>query len=65
MKQISPAEKSRTYFFADGTSKEFANVVALDVTKSGFHKLETADGSKFIVAPGWRYIALNVAAWSF
>jgi hypothetical protein len=64
MKQIDPVEAKREYFYHDGTSVAFINVTALDVTKSGFHKLE-ADGKKVIVAPGWRYVALDVAAWSF
>jgi hypothetical protein len=63
MKQLTPSEARREYFYADGTSITFSGVTALEVTKSGFHKLE-ADGGKFIVAPGWRYVALDVAAWS-
>lgn len=63
MKLTTP-EKSRRYVYADGTSKEFVNVTMVEPTKSGFHKLE-ADGGKYIVAPGWRYIVLDVAEWSF
>jgi hypothetical protein len=62
--QLTTPEKTRTYFYQDGTKVDFKNVTFVAVTKSGFHKLE-ADGGKYIVAPGWRYIALDVEAWTF
>lgn len=63
MKAVS--ERKRTYHYADGSVEGFADVTAVGVTKSGFHKLETIDSNKYIVAPGWRYISLDMDAWSF
>jgi hypothetical protein len=63
--KLSSVEKERTYHYPDGSSKTFINIAFVGVTKSGFHRLEADDGCKFIVAPGWRFISLNVEEWTF
>ena len=63
MIQLKFPENSRTYHYQDGTKVMFNDVTAVEVTKSGFHKLD-ANG-KFIVAPGWRYISLDTKEWAF
>lgn len=65
MIKLEHIERSRTYFYSDGTSKIYCNVIAIEVTKSGFHKLETQDGMKYIIAPGWRSIDLDTDSWTF
>lgn len=64
MKVLAHKERSGTYHYADGGISRFSNVSAVGVTKSGFHKLE-ANGGKYIVAPGWRYITLDMKDWTF
>lgn len=58
-------ERKRTYHYPDGSTEGFAAVTAVGVTKSGYHKLETIDSNKYIVAPGWRFISLDMDTWSF
>lgn len=57
-------EQERTYIFPD---KEIAiaNVVRVAVRPSGTHRLETAEGDKYIIQPGWRAIRLKMENWSF
>lgn len=63
-KLVAP-EAYRQYFYADGSTIKFVDVVAVGVTKSGFHKLETLANEKFIVAPDWRYMKLDMKEWTF
>lgn len=56
-------ERSRTYTFGDG-SVTIENVVKLCVRPSGTHRLETAEGKKFIVAANWLTIAVDANEWS-
>ncbi len=56
-------ERSRRYVYADG-SVVIENVVRICVRSSGTHRLETADGSKWIVASGWRAVAIDADDWS-
>ena len=63
--KLTHAEKFRRYVYVQGETLEFTNIVAVDVTKSGFHKLTDKRGQKFIVAPGWRYIQIDTPEWSF
>jgi hypothetical protein len=65
MRKLDHIERERTYHYPDGSKQHFTNVVAVGVTKSGFHRLEDDGGLKFIVAPGWRFISLNTDEWSF
>lgn len=63
-KLVAP-EAIRQYVYSDGSTIEFKNVTAVGITKSGFHKLETKANEKFIVAPNWRYIKLDMKEWTF
>lgn len=62
--KLDPPERKRTYHFP-GRSLTVENVSAICVRPSGTHRLETADGKKFIVAPGWLMIELDMDAWTF
>lgn len=62
--KLTPSEKSRTYVYANGVRDTLENVVALGVSPRGTHRLETADGKKHIVPPGWIRIELDVDSWT-
>lgn len=64
MKLATP-ERARTYYWADKNTLALKDVTAVEVTRSGFHKIDCADGQKYIVAPGWLYIGLDMDAWTF
>ena len=44
--------KYRTYYYPDG-SVTFDNPIAINVSKSGGHKLILEDGKSVYVRPGW------------
>lgn len=56
-------EDRRTYIYPDGQFT-VEGVVRLLVRPSGTHRLETADGRKFIVAAGWLAIEVVAKDWS-
>jgi hypothetical protein len=56
-------EQKRTYHFSDG-KLVIENVVKFAMPGST-HRLETADGRKFIVKNNWQAIELDVPEWSF
>lgn len=62
--ELNPAEKKRTYHFPGGEEVTFENVVRIEVRESGKHRLETADGRKAFVCPGWLWMELEVAEWT-
>lgn len=64
MRRIDPPEKSRTYYFPSG-KLTIENVVAVCVRPSGTHRVETADGRKWIIPPTWIGIELDVTDWTF
>lgn len=61
--QLNPYEKKRTYIFPNGRV-EFENIKAIQVRKSGGHRLELESGEKVIVNSGWLAIVLVVDAWT-
>ena len=64
--KIDPPEPKRTYLFPGGERVTVENVCAVCVRPSGGHRLETTDGRKWIIAPGWLAVELQgVAAWTF
>jgi hypothetical protein len=63
--ELSPPERKRTYVFPGGQKLELTDVVRIEVRESGKHRLECADGSRYIVAPEWLYIVLDVDDWTF
>lgn len=62
--ELSPPERRRAYVFEKRTI-EFRDVRRIAVSASGYHRLETGDGKKYIVAPGWLMIELDVDDWTF
>lgn len=64
MTPINPPERKRTYHFADGRILAIENVSAICVRPSGSHRLETVEGQKWIVAPGWVAIELDIDKWT-
>lgn len=56
-------EQSRVYIYAkDGNTVELAveNIVKFAVGKSGTHRLEDRAGNKYIMAPGWLAISIDM-----
>lgn len=62
--KLNPPERKRTYHFSD-CKISIENVATVCVRPSGTHRLETQDGRKFIVNPGWMAVELDVDHWSF
>jgi hypothetical protein len=56
-------EQKRIYYFPQGVIA-VENIVKF-AAPGTTHRLETADGKKFIVNNGWMAIELDVAEWSF
>jgi hypothetical protein len=61
---FDPVEKSRTYYYSKGGEYMLENVHKLKVSSSGNHRLETADGLKYIIAAGWDVIQIEVDEWT-
>jgi hypothetical protein len=62
--RLDPPEKRRTYVFP-GCRVGITDVVAVCVRPSGSHRLETADGMKWIIQPGWLAIEIDTPKWTF
>jgi hypothetical protein len=62
--ELNPAERKRTYHFPGGDSISFENVVRIEVRDSGKHRIETADGRKAFVCPGWLWMEIDVPEWT-
>lgn len=58
-------ETYRKYTFPGDEVVELKDVVRIAVSKSGTHRLETADGKKHIVPTGWLHIEFEATAWTF
>lgn len=61
---LNPAEKKRTYYFPGGDVMVFENVTKIEVRESGKHRIETADGRKAFVCPGWYALEIDVPEWT-
>ena len=57
-------KQSRIYHFPGGETVKVHGIVGLCVSKSGFHLLNGDGGAKYIVAPGWLYVELDMKEWS-
>lgn len=57
-------EQARTYVFASGEVR-IEGVARVCVRASGTHRIETNDGTKYIVPSGWLAIRLEVDKWTF
>lgn len=58
-------EQERTYYYADGSSFTLKGVESINVSASGTHRINTTDGGKHIVAPGWQRISFVADNWTF
>lgn len=56
-------EVFREYVFANGKVR-IENVTELCIRPSGNHRLNTADGRKFVIPVGWLAIEVGAAEWS-
>lgn len=61
---LDPAEKSRTYYFADKQVLHIKDVVKIEVRSSGKHRIETKDGKKFWVNTGWLWMEIDTPEWT-
>jgi hypothetical protein len=64
MIRLETPERSRTYHFGT-VAVSVKNVVAVCVRPSGTHRLESADGRKWLVPAGWNLLELDVDEWTF
>lgn len=62
--ELNPPEKRRVYVFANGVRLKLKNVVRIEVRESGKHRVETAEGRKLFVAPGWLWVEIETDAWT-
>lgn len=62
--ELNPAEKSRTYTFPTGLRITYDNVVRIEIRESGKHRIETADGKKAFICPGWVALDIDTPVWS-
>lgn len=62
--KLDHVERLRRYLYGDGRKIELVNVTHLLVRPSGTHRLQTADGRKWIVNPGWLAIELEMDEWT-
>ena len=58
-------KQNRTYMFPGGHRVDLKDVVSINVSKSGTHRLNTEDGKKHIVPPGWIHIEFEAEDWTF
>ena len=56
--------QNRIYEYPD-CKIEVKNVTSINVSKSGTHRLNTNDGKKHIIPPGWRHIEFDAKEWTF
>ncbi len=64
MIKLATPEKCRIYHYKDHQIA-IKDVVAVCVRPSGSHRLETADGKKWIIMPGWDAVELETETWTF
>ena len=57
-------ELSRTYHYPN-CMVTLEKVVSINVSKSGTHRINTADGKKHIIASGWVHIEFIADDWTF
>jgi hypothetical protein len=62
--ELAPPERKRTYHFPGGDTVSFENVTRIEVRDSGKHRVETADGRKAFVCPGWLWLEIDVDQWT-
>jgi hypothetical protein len=65
MNFVDVEERERTYHYSDGGKVSIKNVACISVSDSGHHRITTKDDTKYIIAPGWRYVELDMDEWTF
>jgi len=58
-------EQNRTYVFPGNEIVMIADVVSINVSKSGTHRINTKDGRKHIIPTGWVHIVFDAENWTF
>ena len=64
-RELDPVENRRVYIFPNNQRIIVENAIKLAITDSGVHRLETANGEKYIIPTGWLGIKINSGAWPF
>ena len=63
---IEVNRQDRIYEFPGGCKVEIKDVISINVSKSGTHRINTLDGLKHLVAPGWLHLICNIDGdWTF
>jgi len=57
-------QQTRTYTYPD-CKITVKDIVSINVSKSGNHRLNTKNGKKHIVPAGWRHIEFDADNWTF
>lgn len=65
MVRLTPHELTRTYHYPDGSKFSIQGVAAICIRPSGSNRIETSDGKKFIVLPGFIAVEIDTAEWTF
>ena len=61
---IKIKEQNRTYHFPD-YDVVLKGVEEINISKSGTHRINTSDGKKHIIPPGWKHIEFDADDWTF
>jgi hypothetical protein len=61
----SVKKQNRTYHFPKGEKVCIKNIVSINVSKSGTHRINTKNGKKHIVPSGWLHIEFDAEEWTF
>lgn len=62
---INVDEQDRKYVFPNKEEVTLYDVVSINVSKTGTHRLNTKDGKKHIIPSGWLHIEFNAENWTF
>jgi len=62
--EFNPPECRRVYRFPGGDEIAFDHVTRIEIRESGKHRIETKDGRKAFVSPGWLWLEIVVDEWT-
>jgi hypothetical protein len=62
---ITVKKQNRVYEYPKGDKIEVNGVISINVSKSGTHRLNTDDGKKHLIKPGWLHIEFDAEEWTF
>jgi hypothetical protein len=63
--ELNPPERVRVYHFPNNETITFYGVKRIEVRESGKHRIETTDGNKYFVSPGWLWLKIDTDEWTF